>query len=135
VIGNKNPRMDSWGGGAYGHTFLMQELPDRWGYVRGVRAGMGGGGKQVEIRVHVLLDTHWSSVCTDVSTERSEYIIPYGVCWQFDLWNVIVVKNYGNNFRKGISVIGPSDFSMDHNSVRETMEVGGTVTRDDDNTP
>jgi hypothetical protein len=105
------------------------------GLREGCTSREGGGGKQVEIRVHVLLDTHWSSVCTDVSTERCESIIPYGVCWQIDLLIVIVVKNYGNNFRKGISVIGPNDFSMDHNSVRETMEVGGTVTRDDDYTP
>jgi hypothetical protein len=113
----------------------MHELSDRWGYVRDVRAGRGGCGKQVEPQLHVLLDTHWSSVYMDVSTERCEIIIPYVVCWQTELPIVIVVKNYGNNFRKEISVIGSNDFAMDHNSVRETMEVGGTVTRDDDYTP
>jgi hypothetical protein len=41
MIGNKNQRMDSGGGGIRTHI-LMHKLPDRWGYVRGVRAGRGG---------------------------------------------------------------------------------------------
>ncbi len=101
----------------------------------GLREGWesgGGGGKQVGAQIHVLLDTHWSSVYTDVRMEGCEFIIPYAVHGRIDMPTVIVVKNFRNNFRKRISVIGPIDIVMDQNRVREKMEVGGTVTKDDD---
>jgi hypothetical protein len=122
------------GGGGIRSINLLHELSDRWGYVRDGRAGKGGSGKQVGAQSHVSLDTHWSSVYTDVRTESCEFIIPYVVHWRIVVPAVIVVKNSRNNFRKGISVIGPIDFVMDQNRVRETMEVGGTVTKDDDYT-